>query len=286
MKTRAVSILLASALLSAPVDVLARALLLREKRAEGQALAPYPRPDWLADGNQASGEFGLSVSAAGDVNGDGYDDLIVGAAYYDNGQTDEGRVSVYYGSAFGLSATPDWTAESDQSTAYFGSSVSAAGDVNGDGFDDVIIGAPYYENGQPDEGRAYVYHGSASGLSATPNWTAVSDLAFALFGWSVSGAGDANGDGYGDVIVGAVAYDFTTTREGAAFVVFGSATGLSRGPDINLAGNQRWASFGQAVGPAGEVNGDGLADFVVGAPFYDYGQSNEGAAFVWYGRAP
>ena len=79
---------------------------------------------------------------------------------------------VYHGSASGLSATADWTAESNQAEAYFARSVSCAGDVNGDGYDDVIVGANQYDNGETDEGRAYVYHGSGSGLSGTADWTA------------------------------------------------------------------------------------------------------------------
>jgi hypothetical protein len=82
---------------------------------------------------------------------------------------------VYHGSASGLSTTPNWTAESNQANAEFGFSVASAGDVNGDGFSDVIVGAWLFDNGETDEGRAFVYHGSASGLSTTPNWTAESN---------------------------------------------------------------------------------------------------------------
>src|SRR6202008_1220721 len=110
---------------------------------------------------------------------------------------------VYYGSATGLPSSPNWTAESNQATAYFGVCVSYAGDVNGDGYGDVIIGANYYDNGQTDEGRVFVYHGSASGLSLSSNWSAESDQANAHMGQSVAAAGDVNGDGYGDVIIGA-----------------------------------------------------------------------------------
>jgi hypothetical protein len=143
--------------------------------------------------------------APGDVNGDGYDDVIVGAVGYDDGETDEGRVFVYYGSASGLPPAPDWTAESDQAGAGF-ASVSRAGDVNGDGYGDVIIGASAYDNGQTDEGRVYVYHGSASGLSTTPDEIAESNQDQAFFGFSVGTAGDVNGDGYDDVVVGAPYY--------------------------------------------------------------------------------
>jgi hypothetical protein len=117
--------------------------------------------------------------------------VIVSADLYDNGQTNEGRAYVYHGSASGLSLTANWTAESDQAGAFFGVSVAAAGDVNGDGYSDVIVGADEFDNGQFSEGRAFVYHGSASGLSLTANWTAESDQASASFGYSVASAGAA-----------------------------------------------------------------------------------------------
>ena len=109
------------------------------------------------------------VGTAGDVNGDGYADVVVGAHFYNysyGGATDAGRAFVYHGSATGLSATADWTAESDQGGALFGFPVGAAGDVNGDGYADAMVGAILYDNGQRDEGRAFVYHGSGAGLSA------------------------------------------------------------------------------------------------------------------------
>jgi hypothetical protein len=93
------------------------------------------------------------------VNGDGYSDVIVGADRYDNGQKDEGRAFVYYGSEAGLSKTPNWTAEGDQALAYFGGSVATAGDVNGDGSSELIIGAWFYDSGQAEEGKAFVFHG-------------------------------------------------------------------------------------------------------------------------------
>src|SRR5262245_10237003 len=172
--------------------------------------------DWIAQANLGFAGFGVSVATAGDVNGDGYADVIVGASAYQNGQTGEGRAFVYQGSAAGLATEPAWTAEGEQQGANFGISVGTAGDVNGDGYDDVIVGANFYDNGQTDEGRAYVYLGSASGLAATPSWIAESDQADASFGTSAHTAGDVNGDGYDDVIVGAAAYDNGQLDEGRA----------------------------------------------------------------------
>jgi hypothetical protein len=210
--------------------------------------------------------------------------VIVGTSGADNGEIDEGRTFDVITSAAGLSATPNWTAESDQISARFGSSVATAGDVNGDGYSDVIVGAPFFDNGQSDEGRAFVYHGSAAGLSATPAWTAESDQANAHFGFSEATAGDVNGDGYSDVIVGAEAYDNGQTDEGRAFVYHGSAAGLSATPNWTAESDQANSYFGYSVPTAGDVNGDGYSDVIVGAYAYDNGQTDEGRAFVYYGN--
>ena len=124
----------------------------------------------------------MSVASAGDVNGDGYGDVIVGAFEHDNGQTNEGRAYVYLGSAAGLGTVPAWTAESDRSGARFGISVATAGDVNADGYSDVIVGAHRYSQGQLGEGRTFLYLGSATGPAATPAWTAEPNQFWADFG--------------------------------------------------------------------------------------------------------
>ena len=241
--------------------------------------------NWTAEGNQDGARFGCSASTAGDVNGDGYSDVIVGASGYENGEADEGRAFVYHGSASGLSTTADWTAESNQDNAKFGISVGTAGDVNGDGYSDVIVGTHWYDNGEADEGGAFVYYGSESGLSTTPDWTAESDRAYARFGSSVGTAGDVNGDGYSDVIVGAYTYNNGESAEGRAFVYHGSASGLSTTADWTAESDQAYAEFGYSAGTAGDVNGDGYSDVIVGAPYYDNGESDEGGAFVYHGSA-
>ncbi len=111
---------------------------------------------WQTEGNQAGAWYGSSVASAGDVNGDGYDDIIVGAPGYDNGNTDEGAAFVYLGSASGLSATAAWREYGDHAYADYGYSVASAEDVNGDGYDDVIVGARWYHN-SVDLGAAFLF---------------------------------------------------------------------------------------------------------------------------------
>jgi|GEM_PF-2342897 len=251
--------------------------------------------DWTFESNQGSARSGNAVGTAGDVNGDGYSDIIIGAENYDTVLSNDGGAFVYYGSASGLGAdgTPanaDWSAGSNQASAYFGYSVGTAGDVNSDGYSDVIVGATGYDNGENSEGRAYVYYGSASGLSGTADWTGEGDQAIALFGYSVGTAGDVNGDGYSDVIVGAPYVDYPENGEGRAYVYYGSATGLGASgtptnADWKAESNQATAYLGTSVGTAGDVNGDGYSDVIIGIPDYDNGENNEGRALVYYGSA-
>ncbi len=257
----------------------------------GSASGLESDPTWTETGNQQNAHLGYAVGTAGDVDSDGYADVIVGEPHYDEGgETDLGQVYVYHGSTSGLESDPTWTATGDQENAYFGFSVSTAGDVDGNGYSDVIIGAYGYSNGHAGEGRVYVYSSTVGGLQSAPAWMAESNLAGAAFGYSVSAAGDVNGDGYADVIVGAHLYDNGQTDEGRAFAWYGSAEGLgSNGTPSNAdwSAESNWAGarFGYSVGAAGDVNGDGYADVIVGAPYYDNGQTDEGRAYLYVGKA-
>ncbi len=268
---------------------------------EGRVFVYYGSPaglgataNWSAESNQYMAYYGWAVSTAGDVNGDGYDDIIVGAGDFDHGQNNEGRTFVYLGSAAGLScgagcpvdatAAAAWTFESDQNNAGPGTVVGAAGDVNDDGFDDVIVGAYQFDDTLSDEGKAWVFHGSPTGLGS-PAWSAVGGQAGARFGSDAYTAGDVNGDGYDDIVVGAHRYDNGQTDEGRAYLYLGSAAGLASASAWTTESDQVSADYGYGARTAGDLNGDGYADVVVAAPGFDNGQTDEGKAWVYLGSA-
>jgi hypothetical protein len=241
---------------------------------------PSLTPDWNATGENDGDDLGYSVAAAGDVNGDGYGDVIVGAPGYGGGYG-PGKAYLFPGSSGGLSTTPVWSDTGELTPDRFGYSVASAGDVNGDGYDDVIVGALF---GAYDRGKAFVYYGSASGLEANPTWDAAGEAVFDQFGYSVASAGDVNGDGYGDVIVGA--RDGGSSNEGIAYVDHSGISELSAVADWTFNGENPYDELGHSVGTAGDVDGDGYDDIIVGAPGYDDdGHNRSGAAYVFHGSA-
>jgi hypothetical protein len=245
----------------------------------GSPAGLHRKPDWVVESNQEGGQLGTSVNTAGDINGDGYDDVIIGASLYNNGFFNDGRVLVFDGSASGLSSRPSWSAEDYG----LGVAVASAGDINGDGYDDVIVSGVGAENGQSFEGVAFVYLGSRAGLSHDPAWSFESNQDNAFLGLSLGSAGDVNGDGFADVIVAAPGYTDELRSQGRVYVFHGSASGLASQPDWIAEGDQREADFGTSVATAGDLDRDGFDDVIIGAYNYTNGQLYEGRVFVYRG---
>ena len=233
--------------------------------------APVNAPcDWTASGEGAHSRFGYAVGRAGDVNGDGFDEVIVGGDQY---KEFTGRVYVYLGSSHGLDRSPAFVGTGENVNNHYGYAAGTAGDVNGDEFDDIIVGAYHHANFR---GRVYVYFGGSSGLgpaSVVLDGEAPGDY----FGRSVATAGDVNGDGYDDVIIGAQAYDRSTGR---AYLYTGSPAGLNTSPAWAVTGEGPSDSFGQSVGTAGDVDGDGYDDVIIGAHSFENGT---GRVYVYGG---
>ena len=224
------------------------------------------------DGDDVGDRLGSSVSGAGDVNGDGFADLIVGAPCDDTNGSFSGSARVYSGIDGNVLYTFNGDGEGDD----LGRSVSGAGDVNGDGFADLIVGAPFAINvGSPTSGSARVYSGIDGNVLYTFDGDDVSDQ----LGSSVSGAGDVNGDGFADLIVGAPCDDNNGFRSGSARVY----SGIDGSVLYTFDGDGEDDDLGVSVSGAGDVNGDGFADLIVGAPGVDTNGDGSGSARVYSG---
>ena len=237
---------------------------------------------WTCVGEAEGDNFGCSVASAGDVNNDGFDDVIVGAKEHDGGGNSRGKAYVFLGGAE-MSDTPFWEKTGEQNSDDYGNSVASAGNVNGDEYDDIIIGADNSDEEADGAGKAYIHLGGAS-ISQIPYWEATGELEYENFGKCVAPAGDVNNDGLDDVAIGAPESDEAHDEAGKIYIFLGGIP-MNRNPFFEILGESREDEFGAAVASAGNVNGDGFDDIIVGSLFNDAGGKNAGKAYVFLGGA-
>ncbi|MCD4656809.1 MAG: hypothetical protein K8S87_04630, partial [Planctomycetes bacterium] len=236
-----------------------------------------------------------TIYTEGDVNGDGLADMIVGACYNGNGGFKSGCVYIFFGKS-------NWNSNYDASNAdvklvgelardEFAYSVSIAGDVNDDGFEDVVVGAHFDSDGGYKSGCAFIFFGRY-------NWTSVMDASDAdvkligedaddRFGTFVTSGGDVNNDGINDVVVGAHYDDDGGSASGCSFIFFGrtqwSSSIDASNANVKLIGENNGDHFGVSI-TTGDVNDDGRNDVIVGAHNNSEGGSKAGSVYLFYGR--
>lgn len=261
-------------------------------------------------GEDANSQTGFSVAAAGDVNGDGYDDLIIGAPKSAQGGTERGAAYVVFGHAGPFSATfsladlngaNGFRITGSANNNHLGTSVSGAGDVNGDGFDDVVIGAPDATGAAAGSGVAVVVFGKNAAFDASQTLTQVGLTEGIRFNGAVAGdhvgaavafVGDLNGDGFGDLAIGAPDAAGGGTSRGSVYVVFGQKTlgnieplaTLAATKGFRLDGVTNGDHLGKSLGGAGDLNGDGFSDLAIGAPDATVFGTATGITYVLFGQ--
>ncbi len=246
-------------------------------------------------------EAGTSVSGAGDVDGDGLQDLIIGNSHDDIGGTDRGSAHLILGQSLVQGGHDvalqyvEYVWGADQDDAMLGKSVGSAGDVDGDGRDDLLIGVPELDSNGDRSGSAYLIYGDNLDISLDDAQRFDGEFEYDLAGLSVTTAGDVDGDGLDDLIVGAPYNGESATYGGQVYLILASSLDKNGGDLDNIA-NLEEADFrflaessydnaGWSVNPAGDVDDDGLADVIIGAPYDDDNGFNSGAAYLILGAS-
>ncbi len=252
----------------------------------GSAAGPSPTASQTLEGLAAGDRLGDSVASAGDIDGDGYGDLVVGASMATVTApvplSTAGKVYLFRGGPRGLDLAPSLVLNGVAAGDNFGNSVASAGDVNGDGYADVLAGA-WLSN--MATGAVSVFHGRATGLSSAPAIVLTGPDFFSQFGFSVAHVGDANGDGFSDVAIGAPLSPRIAPSTGRVYVYYGSATGLASAVSRTLSGAAHNDRFGASLAGGFDANNDGYSDTVIGSFRSDPGGvSDVGMATLFLGR--
>ena len=244
-------------------------------------------------GDGANNYLGSAVSAEGDFNGDGVNDLVIGAN--GAGRNREGRIYVFYGKKFPknlFASNADLIINGEKNGDSFGWSVSFESDVNKDGFTDLLVGAISTNEEFEKTGTVYLFYGKnitgeISASKADKKFVGIRKEQF--FGWSISSGSDINGDGNIDIVVGAVGNSKYKDgiMAGGVYAFFGNKfedTTKADEADIVISGEKYSSHMGNSVSIKGDVNGDGVDDLLAGAFFCDLDGYRGGRAYLFYGK--
>ncbi len=245
--------------------------------------------DALLVGEDAGDEAGKSVSAS-DLDGDGVADLLVGASGDDDGGTDGGAAYVIMGPVTGMLdlSAADAKLVAESADDYAGKFICGVGDTNADGLEDFMVGASRHDITGSNDGAAYLVLGpvTASGSLSTAQAKLTGEADGDYAGVAVSEAGDVDGDGFDDIMVGAGSHDTNGAESGAAYLLFGPVSGTVSlsDSDARLYGEAADDRAGHDVSAAGDVDGDGFGDILVGAYQHDATGSEAGATYLFLAR--
>lgn len=251
-------------------------------------------------GEGAAGNFGTKSSIVGDVNGDGFDDILMSEYQNDDGGMNAGKVYLFFGKAAAFAqdidvgtADASWVGENSQDE--IGKNIAGAGDVNGDGYDDFIVSSVSYSNGiYANSGKTYVVFGRHSGWTTdtnidTANASFIGEFGGDGTGSSIAGAGDVNGDGYDDFLIGSTNYRVGGMKRGAVYLILGHDSVWFKNRNLTYAsvkfiGTFDGGRFGRCVDGGRDVNGDDLDDIIIGAPYVTKTETYDGLAVIFHGR--
>ncbi len=228
---------------------------------------------YFLTGDSVADRFGTSIARLGDITGDGIGDLAIGAPYDDSHGIDSGSVWV----RSGATGAPIGQLTGSMAGDLFGASVSGVDDFDGNGVPDLLVGAPLEDLNGSNAGSARVFSGVNGGLLRTFAGDGPNDW----LGYSVAGLDDLNGDGLSEVLLGAPQDDNMGLESGMARVFPGSMPGLTPPALYSIDGPAAGFYLGWSVARSGDVSGDGIDDFAVGAPYVDAPAVDAGMALVY-----